>query len=152
MTLSKKPFIVLSTCVIATLAIAILIHFCDSTTVTKWPQHDAAPPSATGAPPTASAGVMRKASAIAPPKVGIDWAKEYSGTSDYFDFVSKAARKALDGDGRAALYISKALYRCSPIARQYAHSVDPATGPRCSKFAIRRIVFVRGQPGYRPTL
>jgi len=32
---------------------------------------------------------------------------------------------AFNGDGGAALYVSKALYICSPIATHYAHSADP---------------------------
>src|SRR6185437_9437738 len=63
--------------------------------------------------------------AIAPKAATVDWKKEFDSSSNYFDFVSKAAKKAFDGDGRAALYISKALYVCMPITREYAHSIDP---------------------------
>jgi hypothetical protein len=59
------------------------------------------------------------------PKARPDWTKEYERTSNYFEFVSKAAKAALDGDSKAALYISKSLYICAPIQIQYAHSSDP---------------------------
>jgi hypothetical protein len=73
--------------------------------------------------PVASTRTVSKTAAIARSK--IDWEKEYKQSGNYFDFVSRAARQAFDGDGRAALFISKALYQCSPVAKQYAHSVDP---------------------------
>lgn len=59
-------------------------------------------------------------------KPQMEWAKQYGETGNYFDFVAKAARSAYDGDGKAAFYISKALYLCAPIARQYAHSSNPS--------------------------
>jgi hypothetical protein len=54
----------------------------------------------------------------------VDWEREFNNSSDYFAFVSKAARKAYDGDGRAALYISKALYLCVPTMKEFAKSSD----------------------------
>lgn len=59
------------------------------------------------------------------PRAERDWAKEYNATGNYFDFVRNAAKRAFDGDSRAALYISKALYVCSPIKTEYANSRDP---------------------------
>jgi hypothetical protein len=55
----------------------------------------------------------------------VDWEREFNASSDYFSFVSKAARKAYAGDGRAAVFISKALYLCLPIMREYSDSKDP---------------------------
>jgi hypothetical protein len=54
-----------------------------------------------------------------------DWPKEYDKSSDYFDFVSKAAEAAYNGDSKAALFISKALYICTPIQREFAKSRNP---------------------------
>jgi len=55
----------------------------------------------------------------------VDWAKKYYGAGDYFEFVSKAAKSAVDGDGRAALYISQALNKCLGQNIEYAKSSDP---------------------------
>jgi hypothetical protein len=59
------------------------------------------------------------------PRAERDWAKDYRATNNYFDFMQSAAKAALAGDSRAALYISKALYVCSIIRLEYANSNDP---------------------------
>jgi hypothetical protein len=88
-------------------------------------QHVSPPPITAYGKPSGAAAADRTASTKYSYKVEIDWDKKYAETNDYFAFVSSAAQKALDGDGRAALYIYKALTTCKPIAKQYAHSVDP---------------------------
>jgi hypothetical protein len=55
----------------------------------------------------------------------VDWAKKYYGAVDYFEFVSNAAKSAVDGDGRAALYISQALNKCLGQNIEYAKSSNP---------------------------
>jgi hypothetical protein len=120
----KKLSLVLSTCVLAAIAVAIVIHIRDSSGVAAVRQENSVQSPAPDLVPAAAVPV-RKESAAALENADIDWAKEYNDTSDYFSFVSKAARKAYEGDGRAALYISKALNLCMPTARQYALSVDP---------------------------
>jgi TPR repeat protein len=42
-----------------------------------------------------------------------------------FQFVAKSARKALDGDGKAALKIVDVLVKCVPIKIQYRDKPDP---------------------------
>jgi hypothetical protein len=59
------------------------------------------------------------------PKARLEWTREYSATNNYFNFVAAAAEAAFNGDSKAALYISKALYICSPIQKEYANSSDP---------------------------
>lgn len=59
------------------------------------------------------------------PPAAADLNKDFHVSSDYFDFVSKTARRAFDGDGRAALYISKALQTCMVVTKLYGHSNDP---------------------------
>jgi hypothetical protein len=44
---------------------------------------------------------------------------------DDFEFVAKTARKALDGDGEAALQIGRVLVKCLPIKIQYRDKPDP---------------------------
>jgi hypothetical protein len=78
------------------------------------PQTAAAPVSFTHKPPAKTQA-----------NSGVDWEREFNASSDYFSFVSKAARKAYEGDGRAAVFISKALYLCLPIMREYSDSKDP---------------------------
>ena len=81
-------------------------------------ERSAAIPSSYNSPPVLT-------SASTKPNPQITWEKQFADTTNYFDFVSKAANKAYEGDGRAAFFISKALYQCMPIARQYAHSANP---------------------------
>jgi hypothetical protein len=127
MKLSKVRVGVLITGVVATCAIAIFSHLRDSSVAVTAQPHDAARSSVSHVTPTEFAGASQSVSAVATAQVGTNWAKEYNATSDYFNFVVRAARNALDGDGSAALYISKALYLCLPIARQYARSINPET-------------------------
>jgi hypothetical protein len=54
-----------------------------------------------------------------------NWNRELQASNDYFAFVSKAAPKALAGDGRAALLVSKALRQCLLMTRLYGNEVDP---------------------------
>ncbi len=54
-----------------------------------------------------------------------NWNLEFRSSEDYFAFVSKAAKPALEGDGNAAYYVSKALQSCSLIVARYAHASDP---------------------------
>jgi hypothetical protein len=57
--------------------------------------------------------------------VQITWPKEFLASQDYFAFVSKAAKPALEGDGYAALYISKALLPCLLMKTLYGKAADP---------------------------
>jgi hypothetical protein len=46
-------------------------------------------------------------------------------TNGDFAFVANTARKALDGDGKAALQIGDVLLKCIPIKHQYRDTPDP---------------------------
>jgi hypothetical protein len=121
MIVSTKRILVCGTCIALGIVIVILVKFRDSSVVTA-PLLEAARASSRDATVSTLPVPLHEDSAVVLPA---NWEKEYNDTRNYFDFVSKAARKAFDGDGRAALYISKALYVCLPIAKQYANSTDP---------------------------
>jgi hypothetical protein len=55
----------------------------------------------------------------------IDWNKEFKSSSDYFPLIAKAGKAALNGDGRAAHYVSLRLGDCLLMARMYGSAVDP---------------------------
>src|ERR1700751_2408514 len=65
------------------------------------------------------------ASTVPQTKSLIDWRHEYETSDDYFDLASKAARGALEGDGRAALYVSKIVAPCLLMTRLYGGKDDP---------------------------
>ena len=46
-------------------------------------------------------------------------------SKDDFGFVANSAKKALDGDGKAALQIADVLVKCLPIKIQYRDKPDP---------------------------
>jgi hypothetical protein len=54
-----------------------------------------------------------------------NWSKKFQLSKDYFEFVSSAAKPALDGDGYAALYISRALQSCLLMKATYGKEPDP---------------------------
>jgi hypothetical protein len=54
-----------------------------------------------------------------------DWGKAFYSANDYFDFVISATKSAVDGDGRAAFYISEAVSKCSLIVALYGRTSDP---------------------------
>jgi hypothetical protein len=129
MATSTRSALFVVTCAMGGMAIAALIYVRYSSTVTARFRGDTRS-SSSAYTPTRPEGVSgsssltpRNTSALV--TAPIDWTNKYKQTVDYFDFVSNAATRALSGDGRAALYISKALYKCSPIARQYATSANP---------------------------
>lgn len=126
MSLSKSQRLILSASAVAIFAIVVSNHFRDREAVAPLLQRNAVRGAVRyTAPHTESRGTLLKTSAVAVPKARHNWAKEYNASTDYFKFVSNAAQNAFDGDGGASLYISKALYVCLPIARQFANSADP---------------------------
>lgn len=52
------------------------------------------------------------------------WYSLYLSTPDRFTFVSQAARAALAGDGRAAMYVGDAIYDCAFMIQQVKRGVD----------------------------
>jgi hypothetical protein len=65
---------------------------------------------------------------------------------DDFGFVANSARKALDGDGKAALEIANVLEKCVPIKYEYRNKPDPQaafenelTGRNLPQWAIDRM-------------
>lgn len=60
-----------------------------------------------------------------PSEKAMDWTRQYNTASDYFSFVKGAAASAAAGDGRAALYIGRALNKCLGLVREYAQSDNP---------------------------
>jgi len=55
----------------------------------------------------------------------VDWGKDFDASGEYFQFVAKAARSAVEGDGRAAFYVAKALRTCMVNTHLYQNSPDP---------------------------
>ena len=55
----------------------------------------------------------------------VDWNKAFQTSTNYFSLVAKVAKAALDGDGRAAYYVSRKWLQCSALASQYASAEHP---------------------------
>ena len=122
MILSRTHFLVATSLVGAAVGIA-LIHFQGVRATTKAPVNTIS----TALPRSAATpvSVSQKKAVKTHANSAVDWEREFNASSDYFSFVSKAARKAYSGDGRAAFYISNVLYLCLPIMREYSNSKDP---------------------------
>ncbi len=56
----------------------------------------------------------------------IDWNAEFRSSVDYFSLIAKAAKAGLEGDGRAAYYVSRKWSQCAALASQYSYSEHPA--------------------------
>jgi hypothetical protein len=123
MVLSRKHFLVAIILVCAVNGIGAFIHFqgIRATTEVRVNAISPASPKSEVIPVSVTQKLPVKTQADS----AVDWEREFNASSDYFSFVSKAARKAYAGDGRAAFYISSALYLCLPIMREYANSKDP---------------------------
>ena len=52
--------------------------------------------------------------------VGVDRKKEFQTSTNYFPLIAKAAKAGLEGDGRAAYYVSRKWVECAALANQYA--------------------------------
>jgi hypothetical protein len=124
MMLSRKLIFAIGAGTVGASAIATLIYLHNTMSVESAPVQVTTEQVGQGSPVAPTAPPQPRV-AEAGQKARLDWTKEYDGSSDYFDFVSKAAKAAFDGDSRAALYVSKALYICSPIQKEYANSSDP---------------------------
>jgi hypothetical protein len=123
MNLSRKHLLIAGILICAASAIVAFIHFQGvpvTTEVRAITTNPALPQSS-----ATSVSATKKPVVKAQADSAVDWEREFNVSSDYFSFVSKAARKAYAGDGRAALFISKALYLCLPIMREYSNSKDP---------------------------
>lgn len=55
----------------------------------------------------------------------VDWKKEFQTSTNYFPLIAKAAKAGLDGDGRAAYYVSRKWLECAALANQYASAENP---------------------------
>jgi hypothetical protein len=55
----------------------------------------------------------------------VDWKKEFQTSTDYFPLIAKAAKAALQGDGRAAYYVSRKWLLCAALANQYSRVEHP---------------------------
>ena len=53
------------------------------------------------------------------------WDQQFSLASDKFQFTARAAKAALAGDGRAAIYVSKAVGQCAVVKTLYSASLEP---------------------------
>jgi hypothetical protein len=84
-------------------------------------------------PPKASAlPIMQDHSASQPTKKAtltdrpkVDWKNEFRTSTNYFPLLAKAAKAALEGDGRAAYYVSRKWLECESFARQYGSVERP---------------------------
>jgi hypothetical protein len=123
MTLSRTRYWVAASLVCSVFAIAAFIHFqgVRATTEVRVNANSPALPQSVATPVSVTQKLPLKRQANS----AVDWEREFNASSDYFSLVSKAARRAYAGDGRAAFYISNALYLCLPILREYSNSKDP---------------------------
>lgn len=55
-----------------------------------------------------------------------DWQLKFVHANDRFEFVAEASRAALAGDGRAAIYVAKAIQDCSYAIQLAKKGLDPA--------------------------
>jgi hypothetical protein len=122
MILPRKALFVVACGLVGALAIAILVYSARSIETPSVQVRVKRPekPASLNAPTDSGQNIDTRRSA----RANRDWGREYGETTNYFGFVSKAAKAALDGDARAALYVSKALYLCLPI-KMYANSTNP---------------------------
>ena len=130
MEISKKDWSVVAVLVLAIVATAVFVYSRRNPTARPVDAYQSANAltelSTTSSSGNAPQGISASAiSTEALPNTRHDWAANFAKSMDYFDFVSNAALNAYNGDSRAALYISKALYVCLPIKRQYADSDNP---------------------------
>lgn len=54
-----------------------------------------------------------------------EWVHRYQNSTDYFRFATEAASAAHEGDGRAALLLTKVLAACISLTRIYGREADP---------------------------
>jgi len=83
-------------------------------------------------PKPVAQAVMRDYSTTRPTKKvlptdrpAVDWNKEFQTSSDYFPLLAKAAKAGLEGDGRAAYYVSRKWLECAADAHQYGSAEHP---------------------------
>jgi hypothetical protein len=92
-----------------------------------WMRHSAyhAPPVTAEQPPQVQhqPGNLRKAGPA--PAVNSDRLAKTADDNDLFNFVATSGAKALNGDGTAALQISKILQKCLVIKKVYGDTKDP---------------------------
>jgi len=55
----------------------------------------------------------------------VDWKKEFQTSTDYFPLIAKAAKAGLEGDGRAAYYVSIKELDCLLLANQFGSAANP---------------------------
>src|ERR1700720_4436777 len=119
--MTRKSLLLLGSGLVTAFAVAMLVQSLGKVENPSVHVHIQQPAESVNAPTGSPQALASKLS----PEIRTDWVKGYSETNNYFDFVAAAADAAFNGDNKAALYISKALYICSPIQMQYAHSSDP---------------------------
>jgi hypothetical protein len=57
--------------------------------------------------------------------LAVDWKKEFQTSTDYFPLIAKAAKAALEGDGRAAYNVSTTWLYCTVFTQQYGTVEHP---------------------------
>jgi hypothetical protein len=119
--MTRKSLLLLGSGLVTAFVVAMLVRSLGKVETPSAHVHIQQPVESINAPTGSPLALISKRS----PEITTDWVKGYSETNNYFDFVAAAAEAAFQGDNKAALYISKALYICSPIQMQYAHSTDP---------------------------
>jgi hypothetical protein len=55
----------------------------------------------------------------------VDWKKEFQTSTNYFPLIAKAAKAGLEGDGRAAYYVSIKELDCLLFANQFGSAANP---------------------------
>jgi hypothetical protein len=116
----KRSILIVAICALAAFAVQRFLFYRPVNPVVLAPL-PSMPTSETPSPPVRHEAPTKWLAAAA------DINEDFHSSSDYFDFVSKTAKKAFDGDGRAALYISKVLQTCMVVTKLYGQSNDPET-------------------------
>jgi hypothetical protein len=53
-------------------------------------------------------------------RMAVNWDEEFRTSTDYFPLIARAAKAALNGDGRAAYYVSRKWLECQSLVQQYS--------------------------------
>lgn len=111
--------------VLAIIVAAVVLHSLRSATVRSESVHSQRSPANPEGVSREARKRILKTPTVTQTNSSINWSHEYETSDDYFDLASKAANRALEGDGRAALYVSKILGPCLVMARLYGNKADP---------------------------
>ena len=116
----RKLSLVVGVGAIAALGVMAIRHSHKPSITHREQSHQIEPPllaatPATPATPATSANNARQAVTGG----SVNWDAEFRTSTDYFPLIARAAKAALNGDGRAAYYVSRKWLECVSLAHEY---------------------------------